>query len=56
MSQRRPFWRYGLAFALEAALVISWSAGFVGVRFAIDYAPIFSILLWHICPPHGLHL
>ncbi len=40
------FWRYGLAFALEAALVISWSAGFVGVRFAIDYAPIFAILLW----------
>lgn len=32
--------------ALEATLVISWSAGFVGVRFAIDYAPIFLILLW----------
>jgi drug/metabolite transporter (DMT)-like permease len=31
---------------LEAALVISWSAGFVGVRFAIDHAPIFLILLW----------
>lgn len=31
---------------LEAALVISWSAGFVGIRFAIDYAPIFLILLW----------
>lgn len=40
------FWSLALAFALEAALVISWSAGFVGVRFAIDYAPIFSILLW----------
>jgi drug/metabolite transporter (DMT)-like permease len=39
-------WSFALAFALEAALVISWSAGFVGVRFAIDYAPIFSILLW----------
>jgi hypothetical protein len=35
-----------LALLLEAALVISWSAGFVGIRFAIDYAPIFSILLW----------
>jgi drug/metabolite transporter (DMT)-like permease len=35
-----------LAIVLEAALVISWSAGFVGIRFAIDYAPIFSILLW----------
>ncbi|HPY39567.1 MAG TPA: DMT family transporter, partial [Thiolinea sp.] len=31
---------------LEAALVISWSAGFVGVRFAVDHAPIFLILLW----------
>jgi drug/metabolite transporter (DMT)-like permease len=40
------FWSYAVAFALEAALVVSWSAGFVGVRFAIDYAPIFTILLW----------
>ncbi len=31
---------------LELALVISWSAGFVGVRFATDHAPIFLILLW----------
>lgn len=31
---------------LEAALVISWSAGFVGIRFAIDHAPLFLILLW----------
>ncbi|MEY9558756.1 DMT family transporter [Sinorhizobium fredii] len=31
---------------LEGALVISWSAGFVGIRFAIDHAPIFLILLW----------
>lgn len=31
---------------VEAALVISWSAGFVGIRFAIDHAPIFLILLW----------
>ena len=39
-----------LAFAtvvgLEAALVLSWSAGFVGIRFAIDHAPLFLILLW----------
>ncbi len=35
-----------LALLLEAALVISWSGGFVGIRFAHDYAPIFSILLW----------
>lgn len=31
---------------LEAALVISWSAGFVGTRFAISHAPIFLVLLW----------
>ncbi|PTM96467.1 DMT family transporter [Mycoplana dimorpha] len=31
---------------LEATLVVTWSAGFVGIRFAIDHAPIFLILLW----------
>lgn len=31
---------------LEAALVVSWSAGFIGIRFASDHAPIFLILLW----------
>ncbi len=31
---------------LELALVVSWSAGFVGTRFATDHAPIFLILLW----------
>ncbi|MGB3813134.1 MAG: DMT family transporter [Shinella sp.] len=31
---------------LETALVVSWSAGFIGVRFASDHAPIFLILLW----------
>ncbi len=36
----------GLLVLLEAALVVSWSAGFVGIRFAIDHAPIFLILLW----------
>ncbi len=35
-----------MALLLEAALVVSWSGGFVGIRFAHDYAPIFSILLW----------
>ena len=35
-----------VALALEAALVLSWSAGFVGIRFASDHAPIFLILLW----------
>lgn len=31
---------------LEGALAVCWSSGFVGVRFAIDYAPVFLILLW----------
>lgn len=31
---------------LEAALVVCWSAGFVGTRFAISHAPIFLVLLW----------
>ena len=31
---------------VEAALVVCWSAGFIGVRFASDHAPIFLILLW----------
>lgn len=31
---------------LEALLVICWSAGFIGIRFASDHAPIFLILLW----------
>jgi drug/metabolite transporter (DMT)-like permease len=39
-------WPVFVLVLLEAALVISWSAGFVGVRFAIDHAPIFLILLW----------
>lgn len=35
-----------LLVVVEAALVVTWSAGFVGVRFASDHAPIFLILLW----------
>lgn len=31
---------------LEGALVVCWSSGFVGVRFAVDHAPVFLILLW----------
>lgn len=44
--QENRFLALAVLLALEAALVISWSAGFVGVRFAIDHAPIFLILLW----------
>jgi drug/metabolite transporter (DMT)-like permease len=33
-------------FALETALVICWSSGFVGVRFATGHTPVFVVLLW----------
>lgn len=45
-AHSKPVAATALAVLLEAALVISWSGGFVGIRFSIDYAPIFSILLW----------
>jgi drug/metabolite transporter (DMT)-like permease len=32
--------------ALEVGLIVTWSAGFVGVRFSSDHAPIFLVLLW----------
>jgi drug/metabolite transporter (DMT)-like permease len=31
---------------LEASLVVCWSSGFIGIRYAIDHAPVFLILLW----------
>lgn len=45
-NQKTGFWALSLLILLEAALVISWSGGFIGVRFASDHAPIFLILLW----------
>jgi hypothetical protein len=30
---------------VEAALIVSWSAGFIGIRFGSDHAPKFLILL-----------
>jgi drug/metabolite transporter (DMT)-like permease len=45
-QQSRAKAALALAILLEAALVLSWSGGFVGIRFALDYAPIVSILLW----------
>ena len=41
-----PWRSWATVLALETALIMSWSGGFVGVRFAIDYAPIFLILMW----------
>ena len=35
-----------VALLLEVALVLSWSGGFIGIRFAADYAPVAAILLW----------
>jgi len=43
---RLSLWAIVVLVAIEAALVVSWSAGFVGIRFAIDHAPLFLILLW----------
>jgi drug/metabolite transporter (DMT)-like permease len=43
---RSQLWAIVVLIAIEAALVVSWSAGFVGIRFAIDHAPLFLILLW----------
>lgn len=31
---------------LEAALVLSWSSGFVGMRFALEHAPAFLVVFW----------
>lgn len=39
-------WALAVVILLETALVVCWSAGFIGVRFASDHAPIFLILLW----------
>lgn len=48
LPSRQPnrMWAVVILILLEAALVISWSAGFVGIRFAIDHAPLFLILFW----------
>lgn len=32
--------------ALEAALVVAWSSGFVGTRFSIDHASAFLVVFW----------
>ncbi|MEI2418068.1 DMT family transporter [Orrella sp. JC864] len=31
---------------LEAALVVAWSSGFVGVRLSLDHAPVFLVIFW----------
>lgn len=40
-------WRRALPLPLlEAGLVLSWSSGFVGARFSLDYAPAFLVVFW----------
>jgi drug/metabolite transporter (DMT)-like permease len=43
---RLRLWTIFALVAIEAALVVCWSAGFVGIRFAIGHAPLFLILFW----------
>ncbi|MEE5126999.1 DMT family transporter [Pseudomonas alliivorans] len=31
---------------LEAGLILTWSSGFIGARFSIDYAPPLSVVFW----------
>ncbi|CAI0883017.1 DMT family transporter [Serratia entomophila] len=30
----------------EALLIVAWSSGFVGIRFAVDFAPVFLVVFW----------
>lgn len=40
-------WLYAVPLPLlEAALILTWSSGFVGARFSIDYAPAFLVVFW----------
>ncbi|WP_072932204.1 DMT family transporter [Nissabacter archeti] len=44
-------WIYAIPLPLlEAALVISWSSGFIGARFSISYAPALLVVFWrYVC-------
>lgn len=42
-----PDWRRAIPLPLlEAALILTWSSGFVGARFSIDYAPALLVVFW----------
>ncbi|MGF0238976.1 DMT family transporter [Rhodococcus sp. IEGM1300] len=42
-----PHWGRTLPLPLlEAALILTWSSGFVGARFSIDYAPALLVVFW----------
>ncbi|MFJ2682407.1 DMT family transporter [Pseudomonas sp. NPDC087342] len=45
--QATPTWRQAIPLPLlEAALILTWSSGFVGARFSIDYAPALLVVFW----------
>ncbi|GAB1575673.1 DMT family transporter [Bordetella petrii] len=47
MSGRSARCRQGVPLWLaEAALVVAWSSGFVGARYAVDHAPAFLVVFW----------
>ncbi|WLH60536.1 DMT family transporter [Pseudomonas sp. FP2300] len=46
-SLPRPAWYWLIPLPLlEAALLLSWSSGFIGARFSIDYAPALLVVFW----------
>ncbi|RYF51338.1 MAG: DMT family transporter [Comamonadaceae bacterium] len=46
-APRNRAWLFAVPLlALEAGLVLTWSSGFIGARFSIDYAPAFVVVLW----------
>ncbi|MCF5031382.1 DMT family transporter [Pseudomonas syringae] len=43
----RPAWHQAIPLPLlEAALVLTWSSGFVGARFSLDHAPPLLVVFW----------
>lgn len=43
----KPSWLYRVPLPLlELGLVVSWSSGFIGARFSIDYAPALLVVFW----------
>jgi len=46
MQTRRPWQRALPLPLLEAALLLTWSSGFIGARFSIDHAPALLVVFW----------
>lgn len=43
----RPHQRQAIPLPLlELALILTWSSGFIGARFSIDYAPASLVVFW----------